>query len=367
MRILSMIASLAESGGAEMLVRNLSLEYARRGHQCHVVYISDATSLSASADYERAFREQLDGAGIGHTMLGHGSRRNLLLGAWRLRRAVRAFRPDVMHLHLGWGLLFQAVGLLRVPTVYTHHNIVFKFSPRLFRLFDRFVARYVAICAACETLLARHVRRPIVRIYNGVPVRFSEGQPRTSLPRDIDVLSVGNLTPQKDYPTLLDVAERLVPALAAEGRGIRFRIAGEGPERPALEREIARRGLSEHVELLGARQDVPTLMAQADVLFLCSRHEGLPIALIEAAMSALPAVATDVGGCAEIVEDRISGRLAAPGTPEDLAEAIRDVIGDVGRYVIMSHAARLRAAGFTLAACADAHLRLYAEVVERGR
>lgn len=362
MRILAMIASLAESGGAEMLARNLSLEYARRGHQCHIVYIADAVSLDASADYERGFMDALDAAGIGYTMLGQRSRRNLPLGAWRLRRAVRAFAPDVVHLHLGYGLLFQAIGLLRVPTIYTHHNIVFKFPTALFRVFDRFVGRYVAICEACRVLLERHVAKPIALIHNGVPSDFSAAAPRTALPAEIEVLSVGNLTPQKDYATLIAAAARLVPAFAAQGRRIRFSIAGEGTERAALEQAIAAQGLGDSIRLLGARRDVPALMASADLLVLCSRFEGLPISLIEATMSALPAVASDVGGCAEVVIDGVTGRLVPPGDPDRLAAAVTELVRDEARYIACSAAAKRHAARFTLAACADAHLALYAEV-----
>ena len=362
MRILQMIASLAESGGAEMLARNLALDYARRGHECHIVYISDAVSLDADADYERAFMARMDAAGIGYTMLGHATRRNLALGGWRLRRAVRAFRPDVVHIHLGYGLLFQAVGLLRVPTIYTHHNIVFKFPTRLFRVFDRFVDRYVAICETCRVLLERYVGKPIALIYNGVPGDFARGAPRVALPRDVRVLSVGNLTPQKDYPTLLAAAERLVPLFAEQGRAITFAIAGEGGERAALEAGIAARGLGEHVRLLGARRDVAELMAASDLLVQCSAFEGLPITLIEGAMSALPTVATDVGGCAEIVEDGVSGLLVPPGDPERLADSVLDIVSDEARYVAFSAAGHRRSNRFDLARCADAHLALYQEV-----
>jgi glycosyltransferase involved in cell wall biosynthesis len=363
-RIMSVIASLAESGGAEMLARNLSLAYASRGHDCHVVYIADAASLNASRDFERGFIEQLDAAGIGYTMLGAGTRRNPLLGAWRLRRAVRAFGPDVLHIHLGWGMIFQALGMIRVPTVYTHHNIVLKFNPKLFRLFDRFVARYVAICAPCHALLARHVSRPIVDIANGVPPDRFEGTPRARVPHDLTALSVGNLTPQKDYPTLIAAARTVVDHFAARGRRVVFRIAGEGPERPALTAAIGAAGLDGAVELLGARRDVPRLMADADLMVQCSQFEGLPIALIEAAMSALPAIATDVGGCGEVVVPGETGLLVPLGDPEALAGAIVDALADDDRYARMSQAAKRRAGRYTLDECVQAHLRLYGEIAD---
>ncbi len=358
-----MIASVAESGGIEMLVRNLSIEYARRGHSCHVVYISDAAALGASAAFERACKDALDAAGVTYGPLGHETRRNVLLGAWRLRRAVRRFRPDVVHMHLGNGLLFQSLGLVRTPTVYTHHNVVFRFPRVLFRLFDRFVDRYVGICEACAALLARNVTRPITLIHNGVPASFARAEPRTRLPRDVKILSVGNLTPQKDYPTLVAAAAIVAARLAEQGRGVRFSIAGEGGERAAIEREIAARAMGAHVELLGTRGDVAALMADADLLVLASRHEGLPITLIEAAMSGLPAVATDVGGCSEIVEHGGSGLLVPPRRPEALADAILAAVADERRYVGFSAAARRHGDRFTLSSCANDHLKLYDEII----
>lgn len=363
-----MISSLAVSGGAEMLVRNLALEYQRRGHICHIIYISDAAGLNASIDYERAFKAQMDDAGVTYTELGHGCRRNLLLGGVRLRRAVARFRPDLIHMHLGYGLLFQAIGLVRAPTVYTNHNVIFRFSPKLFPVFDRFVDRYVAICDECERLLERHVRRPVTLIYNGVPRDFSDAPVRGRPKRDLRILSVGDLTPQKDYPTLISAAARLVPLLAAQGRAICFEIAGSGSERAAIEQAIRAHDLTGSVSLLGTRRDIPALMADADLLILASRYEGLPISLIEAAMSALPVVATNVGGTADVVINGQTGSLVPSGSPGAIADAVVDLVSDDARYAGYSAAARARSRLFTLDACADAHLTLYAEVcAERGR
>jgi len=363
LRIMMMISSLAVSGGAEMLVRNLAAEYARRGHRCHIVYISDAAGLNASADYERGFKVAMDAAGVGYTELGHACRRNPLLGGWRLRRAVRRFRPDIIHMHLGYGLLFQAVGLIRSPTIYTNHNTIFRFSPKLFPIFDRFVDQYVAICRACEVLLAKHVTKPITLIYNGVPADFSNAEIRQRPSEDINILSVGDLTPQKDYPTLIDAAARLVTLFRAQARRITFSIAGSGSERHALEALLRDRGLEGDVHLLGTRRDVAALMAKADLLVLASRYEGLPITLIEAAMSALPAVATDVGGSGEVVEDGQTGLLVPVGSSKAIAEAVVALLSDAKHYAACSAAAKARSRQFTLDSCAAAHLALYKAVV----
>lgn len=365
MRILSVIASMAESGGAEMLARNLSLAYAAAGHRCHIAYISDAASLDADPAYEEAFQRQMDAAGVTYARIGHDTKRNLLKGGWRLRRMVAAFRPDVLHVHLGYGLLFQALGLVRVPTVYTHHNVVFKFSPRLFRVFDRFVGRYIAICGVCQRLLARHVAKPIVLIPNGVPDDFSAAPVRVAPVGDIDLIAVGNLTPQKDYPTLLAATRRIVDHFAGAGRHVRLRIAGEGAERAMLEARIAATGLGGNVELLGARRDVAALMAQANLLVMTSAWEGLPITLIEAARSALPAVATAVGGCDDIVLNGETGLLVPPGDADATATAVIDLLSAPARYQRFSAATQAHGECFGLSACARAHLAVYGELVKQ--
>jgi glycosyltransferase involved in cell wall biosynthesis len=103
-------------------------------------------------------------------------------------------------------------------------------------------------------------------------------------------------------------------------------------------------------------------MAESDLLANSSIYEGFPIALIEAAMSSLPVVASDVGGNGEIVMDGESGRLVPPQRPELLADAIVELLADAGRYAAFSARARAVSERFTVERCADEHLRLYNEL-----
>src|SRR3546814_3800768 len=97
--------------------------------------------------------------------------------------------------------------------------------------------------------------------------------------------------------------------MASHDRHPRFRIAGDGTEMEALRALIDELGLGANIELLGTRRDVPELMSESDLMVNSSLFEGLPIALIEAAMSALPAVATDVGGSGEIRSEEHTSEL----------------------------------------------------------
>ena len=366
MKIAAVIMGFS-SGGAETLVRNLCGEFVRQGHECRVIAIADAADLGNSVAFEAEFKAELSARDIGFEVLGSAARRNPFLGAIRLRKAVRAFRPDILHIHTGHGLLSQALGLLRVPTIYTHHNIRMNFPPVLFRIFDRFVRRYVAICNACEVLLKSHSRKPVTRIFNGVPANFSRRRERRSLKTNPTVLSVGAVTPQKDYPGLIRAAALCVRHFAEIGQTIRFRIAGSGPGFEELKTLVSAQGLNGQVELLGTRSDVPQLMAEADLLVNSSLYEGFPITLIEAAMSRLPAVATAVGGTPEIVINGETGILVRPQDPAALAGAIIDLLSDPEKYEACARATLARSVRFTVEECAEEHLKLYANVIAEER
>jgi glycosyltransferase involved in cell wall biosynthesis len=126
----------------------------------------------------------------------------------------------------------------------------------------------------------------------------------------------GRLTAQKS----LDVA-----LAAAERAGIDLLVAGEGPERAALERLAGPR-----VRFLGPqpRERVLELYRAADGALLSSSWENFPHAVVEALAVGTPVVSTAVGGVAEVVEDGVNGLLVPPGDPDALAAAIRRLVED---------------------------------------
>ena len=108
-------------------------------------------------------------------------------------------------------------------------------------------------------------------------------------------------------------------------------VAGErlasdrGPDMAALLRDA---GLGERLRLLGYRDDVPALMAAADIFVLPSRFEGLPMSVIEAMLTGLPVVATNVRGPAEQVVPEATGLLVPPGDASALAAALARLVAD---------------------------------------
>jgi glycosyltransferase involved in cell wall biosynthesis len=132
------------------------------------------------------------------------------------------------------------------------------------------------------------------------------------------LVQVARLDHLKDHLTAVRTLERVV----ARRPDARLVLVGEGPERPAIEAEIGRRRLTDHVRLLGLRRDVPRLLAAADVCLLTSISEGIPLTLIEAMAARLPVVSTNVGGVSEVVRDGETGVLTPAKDDEALAAAV---------------------------------------------
>jgi glycosyltransferase involved in cell wall biosynthesis len=105
-------------------------------------------------------------------------------------------------------------------------------------------------------------------------------------------------------------------------------LVGDGPMRAELEQECDRLNLRPHVRLLGARGDVPVLLAAMDVFVLCSRSEGYSLALVEASAAGLPIIATDVGGNSEIVAHEATGLIVPAANGEALAAAMGRLYAD---------------------------------------
>lgn len=141
-----------------------------------------------------------------------------------------------------------------------------------------------------------------------------------------EVLCVAALSRRKGHQVLLEAFAELL----AHSPEARLTLAGDGPEREALERRTRELGIAESVRFLGAvaHDDVRDLYARADVFCLPSFAEGVPTVLMEAMAMELPVVATRVMGIPELVDEEHNGLLVSPARPDALAEALRRLLAD---------------------------------------
>jgi glycosyltransferase involved in cell wall biosynthesis len=217
-----------------------------------------------------------------------------------------------------------------------------------------------AITAAIESDFGV-ARGKLSCIPNGVMLE----QDATSRPRGAPVIGlVARLTPEKDVQCFLNAALRIAGRFPAA----KFRIAGDGPLRPELERLAAELGLAERVSFLGVLDEMQPFFASVHVLAVSSVAEGTPLSIVEAMGAGVPIVATAVGGIPEQVTDGRNGYLVEPRNPAALAERIGWVLADPDAATRLGEAGRARALSeFTVEKMSDAIESVYADALTRRR
>ncbi len=151
--------------------------------------------------------------------------------------------------------------------------------------------------------------------------------------------TVGRLERRKGTDVLVAAAAELVKKGLPD---LRVVVVGDGPLRDELPLLAARLGIADRVHMLGDRSDVPEMLAALDVFVLPSRSEGMSNALLEAMASALPVVATAVGGNPEAVSAETTGMLIPPDDPTTMADAVLRLVTSPALASELGRAARRR-------------------------
>ena len=176
---------------------------------------------------------------------------------------------------------------------------------------------------------------------DGVSARARLAEELAIDPRDAWLLTVSRIAPQKNLDVLLDAATIARDRSdAPPGRGVVWLVVGDG--RPDLLAALRARVVAEAtpVRFVGARSDVPTWMAAADVFVLPSAWEARALVVQEALAAGLPVVASAVGGLPDLVAD--AGLLVGAGDPRELADAVVGLLSDPRRRAALAAAGRRR-------------------------
>ena len=188
-----------------------------------------------------------------------------------------------------------------------------------------------------------HITRRAVGIGNGRdPARFHPDPAARArlraelgvLPDRVVVVAVSRLVRHKGYPELLAAMRDVDAELWVVGE----RLASDHGE--DMEPYFANSGFGTRLRRLGYREDVPAIMAAADVFVLPSHFEGLPMSIIEAMLTGLPVVATDIRGPREQVADGVTGFLVPARQSQPLAVALHRLVTDAALRRRMGEAGR---------------------------
>jgi glycosyltransferase involved in cell wall biosynthesis len=291
----------------------------------------------------------------------------------RLRKAIRAFRPHLVHLHSRRGA--DTLGALGarwsgVPVVLTRRvdnpEPSWLVGPKY-----RLPQRVIAISEAIQAVLLRQgVPEEKLRCVRSAldagpylqPCRREAFLREFGLqPGDLAVGMAAQFIPRKGHEVLL----RAAPAILRRHPRTRFLLFGRGPLAEAVGRQAEDAGLGAAVLLPGFRPDLPEILPCLDLLVHPAMMEGLGIILLQASASGIPVVASAAGGVPEAVAHGETGLLVPPGDPSALAEAVCLLLDQPGLRRDMGARGRQRVlAEFSVDRMVEGNLAVYRELLD---
>lgn len=333
LRLLFVIYNFYVYGGAENQLEHLAGGLAGMGYDVTVCCIEESERDTAP----------LEALGVRFHELGASSRLQRIAAIPALTRLARA--ADVVQCTMWDASLWGRIGaiLARRPVIVADHTPVRsvevsaqgKSRQSVIALHNRLLDPFTLATVACSTsqdpmLIGEGVAaEKIVHIPNGVPVaairaNVDRGLTREEVglpPTGQVVMHVGAFRPQKNHMGSLDAMERLHRRVG----GLQLVFVGDGETRPEVESR-ARELNGDWIHFLGARYDIPELLALADVMILPSHSEAMPMVILEAMAVGVPVVANDVGDVRLMLGG--GGICVPPGDSQAFAEACEQVLSD---------------------------------------
>jgi glycogen(starch) synthase len=348
-------------GGSEIFATKLLLALRER-HEIIVVTRQDAPDQPREDSYHGipVYRFPFWTAFAGRDMIRMAAARR------DVAELKRAFAPDLIHAHnFGPSILFhiETADAHPAPLLFT---VTLELLPDQDSAPDTLMGRTLraadwVTCVSSASLA--QVRERVPEIVSRSSVIFNSVDLPAISPRPLSaeaprLLCLGRLQTQKGF----DVALSAMAALKGRFPNARLIIAGDGPERSALERQASELNLTDAVEFIGwvAPDRVPVLINEATIVVMPSRWEGLPLVALEAGQLSRPVVATRISGLSELVQDRRTGLLVEPEDVTGLAEAIAFMLAHPETAARMGQALSTRVQElFSWQRCVDAYDEIY--------
>ncbi len=366
---LGMVLPDLRRAGAESAVVNSCHTLAGMGVEVHLIVIGA----------RQEYGEQLQNSGIHLHGLGlyHETIRFYRQDRhWRIRRQLAHFFAElslpVVHLHMFHALVWAGAAARRsgAVTCYTAHGLdpwlLAQDGVALWRrwLFKRALQQSQCQLAAVSPSVARHYAQGLAWAPEAITLLPNSLSPAGWRPsadkkgQGRQVIMAGTLYPLKRVAVGL-LALRDLPEA-------HLWVAGDGPQRAELQQLAQVYGVAERVQFLGVRTDLPALFRAADLFWLLSEREGMPMVALEALASALPVVATDVPGTRDLLRHEENSLLVALDQASQVVAASRRLWQEPGLSQRLVEAGLLTAQRYDAERVAREQLAYYARLRSGG-
>lgn len=302
----------------------------------------------------------------------------LLQAAWRLRRIVAQFKPELIHVHTPVAAALARLALIgsRVPLVYTVHGFHYQADKKgiknqLYLTIEHVLAPFTThlITINPEDLAVAQRLAVPASYMPGIGVDPVQWRPdpqtlesQEALSKQLGIpasapalLMIAEFNPDKRHSDLLQAFAQITPRYPQAY----LLLAGQGPLQPTIAKQAAQLKIADQVRFLGHRRDIPALIQRATAIILPSVREGLPRSLLEAMSMSRPIVVSNVRGCRQL---GAQGGLVYPaGDIDALAQHLAALLdqpeyaarlGQQGRQAILNQ-------GYAVENILQAHRKLY--------
>jgi len=361
MKIVQIIPSLENVGGAETFVVSLTIELIKQGH--------DVTIISLYNHRQGFYSEIINDNKIKILYLNKKKGPDYKT-AKQLKKLIINLNPDAVHSHLETALTFFLGGILKLKNITFVETIHYYLQPNSYNIILKTIIKNsykrkkiipVSISPEAKKRATSYYKinfdSPI--IYNGINMSGIKAEKPINT-REFDFIAVSRLAEVKNHQAIIKAAK----ILKERNLDFSLNIVGDGPLYDEISLLIRNYKLESNIHLLGLRNDVYSLLANHKIFLIPSFREGNPISAIEAISSGLAIIGTNNGGLVDLIVDDNVGFLVNPHDVEQLANYMELLLSDKKKLSVISEHNKLYSASFSISHVATQYIALYEKLIK---
>ncbi len=353
MKIIQVIPNFSLAG-AEVMCENLTYELVNKGHEVIVVSLYSLHT---------PITDRLENAGVDIRYLDKES--GFDLSCYRkIYKLLKDENPDVVHTHLYSILYAMPMAIIAgiKCKIHTVHNVAEKETFKIARKVNKILYKcFGVVPVALSNLIQSTIvdeykikKTKVPVVLNGMPLYNFERKSDYSLGETVNIIHVGRFQEQKNHLGLISAFE----IVHKKHNNAVLNLYGEGPLFDDIKTLVKEKGLENSVIFHGTSPDIKSKLLENDIFCLPSNYEGIPITLIEAMASAMPIVATNVGGVGDMLTDG-NDAFVCENDVEKISDSLCCLIESEELRTKFGQNALLRAQNFSSQKMAQEYLKIY--------